>query len=74
MIRLPTAQTTTLKVDDKIELNEDDTWIPATVKKIFPDGSLGFFMAELETPMRFRQVMTGLEDIAWRRPDAAVSA
>ena len=61
-----------LAVKDKIEINVDTIWVPATVDKIFPDRELGFFTAELANATRI-QIMINNED-RWRYPSAALSA
>lgn len=64
----------TIAVGDKIEVNLNNAWVPAVIRKVFPDRELGFFTAELSNPLRMMQIMVNKRKINWRHLDAAVSA
>lgn len=61
-----------LNVKDKIEVNVNSIWMPATVRKIYPDRELGFFVAELPNAQSIHVMINNEQK--WRYPRAAVSA
>lgn len=68
-----TMEWATVTAGDKIEIKDDGVWVPAVIRRIFPDRELGFFTAELDHA-RMVQVMINKRKISWRHPDAAISA